>query len=1081
MSDSIDSEAGDQALNCPSFQRAGSWLPISIANEAIQPNSHHDFLTFLGVTQQCQFDFFPITWHPALENIGEGTTAEIREALIDVQMSYAFKRFFMSGQDEEKLFLHLISEVSILGLDNIRDHPNIIKLEGVAWDIQDYGKVWPVLVFEKTVHGDLGTFFASEPGRSLPIQEKLKLCIDIGTALRVLNEYHVIHGDLGNRNILVFEVSPGNFVAKVSDFGYSSMVPGTGSVYLPRTKPWYAPEWHHRAFPLLQAVKMDIFSYGLLCLWILFQDVQDFPTMNDLEVIKGKKGLLDLSDRLIANAIGLCTMEKTNLGSFFRLTLAYDQDARTDDFSALIQLLSNNSPTPYSAATKSEIRSSFPNGEFSIVRSIMQFYFGDIRIRRYVADCLETAAVSSSSGGMYSGSVLQNVLFQLALCYEIGFGVRRSREKSVVYLTQSGMTRADLDDQISLIKDAGSQNFYFQNSSFRKFRQNGFTLEIDYDRHYDKHEQLDAQEAEYRQEINDIETVFGSKSPITIILKSRLSQILNAHGRWTQCEELSIELLSASVEVFGKENATTIAAMEDLAAVFWNQGRLNDAEKLEREAVELSKVVNGPDHPQTLTKIVGLASTLREIGQWEEAENLFIYANEKHQSLLGTDNPIFLTSKAGLAWLYRSQGRLIEAEKLEIEVFESRKRVLGPDHPDTLSSMSNLGNTLMGQGRWEEGHKLFSLVIEKSTAVLGENHPDTMSSMSHFASGLAAQGFWDEAEKIERQVLERSLRVLGPEHPDTLTLLYGLALSCRKRGKWEEAEELIQRVIQQQAKSLGPDSIKTIASMAVLASIFSAQGQLAKAEDLAIRVTERRKAVLGIRHPDTLQSMSHLGSVFLDEGQYERAEELFQEVMRNSDVLGAEHPDTLANLAGLASVHMKRGQLKMAENLYIQLLEIYIRVQGEEHPDTQAVAANLALTYRHQGRMEEAKTQEVKLLKISSRVLGDEHPDTLVTMANLAMTLAQLQEWEEARRVGSKAMELMLKTLGPDNPDALASMHNMAQILFWQGSLDEAERLCIQVVKGRQKVLGEDHPDTVSSAVKLNDIWRRKSDITGHD
>jgi serine/threonine protein kinase len=164
-------------------------LPISVAAQIEQLASPRDFLKFLGVVQQHEIDVFPITWHPALDTIGEGATAEIRAALIDLQTSYAFKRYIMSDNNEEKLLLHLISEVSILGLESIRNHPNIIKLEGVAWDINNDGQVWPVLVFEKAEHGDLETFFASNPGKDLTFEERLDLCIHIGTALMVLRAH----------------------------------------------------------------------------------------------------------------------------------------------------------------------------------------------------------------------------------------------------------------------------------------------------------------------------------------------------------------------------------------------------------------------------------------------------------------------------------------------------------------------------------------------------------------------------------------------------------------------------------------------------------------------------------------------------------------------------------------------------------------------------------------------------------------------------------------------------------------------------------------------------------------------------
>ena len=40
-------------------------------------------------------------------------------------------------------------------------------------------------------------------------------------------------------------------------------------IQMPKSLHWVAPEWHHRGFSLTQAKKMDVYSLGLLVLWIL--------------------------------------------------------------------------------------------------------------------------------------------------------------------------------------------------------------------------------------------------------------------------------------------------------------------------------------------------------------------------------------------------------------------------------------------------------------------------------------------------------------------------------------------------------------------------------------------------------------------------------------------------------------------------------------------------------------------------------------------------------------------------------------------------------------------------------------------
>ena len=150
---------------------------------------HYDFISFLAVAQRRKFDFLPITWQPALDDVGRGATAEIRQSFINLQMSFAFKRMtplnsLQQGERGYRAFRALISEVSVLGHPSIRKHPNVINLEGICWDVVgEEEAVWPVLVFEKTQYGDLCKFMESDVGLRMSMGDRLKLCVDIATAV----------------------------------------------------------------------------------------------------------------------------------------------------------------------------------------------------------------------------------------------------------------------------------------------------------------------------------------------------------------------------------------------------------------------------------------------------------------------------------------------------------------------------------------------------------------------------------------------------------------------------------------------------------------------------------------------------------------------------------------------------------------------------------------------------------------------------------------------------------------------------------------------------------------------------------
>jgi hypothetical protein len=168
-----------------SFSRSGA--PIQSATLATVgiTGVRCDFLSFLGIAQSLKIDFLPITWQPALDTIGHGGTAEIRQTLINIQTSFAFKRLVSTRSGEEaKNFQALIAEISVLGQPSIREHPNIITLEGICWDIiPETEQVWPVLVFEKAPLGDLLVFMEQGAGNKLGLEDRLKLCIDIATAV----------------------------------------------------------------------------------------------------------------------------------------------------------------------------------------------------------------------------------------------------------------------------------------------------------------------------------------------------------------------------------------------------------------------------------------------------------------------------------------------------------------------------------------------------------------------------------------------------------------------------------------------------------------------------------------------------------------------------------------------------------------------------------------------------------------------------------------------------------------------------------------------------------------------------------
>jgi hypothetical protein len=82
-----------------------------------------------------------------------------------------------------------MTEVLILSQPPIQNQLNIVNLEGICWEIQPRTeKAVPVLVYEKVVW-DLQQFMSTTEGMNMTIDNRLKICADIGNAVMVLHAY----------------------------------------------------------------------------------------------------------------------------------------------------------------------------------------------------------------------------------------------------------------------------------------------------------------------------------------------------------------------------------------------------------------------------------------------------------------------------------------------------------------------------------------------------------------------------------------------------------------------------------------------------------------------------------------------------------------------------------------------------------------------------------------------------------------------------------------------------------------------------------------------------------------------------
>ncbi|KAM0482366.1 hypothetical protein ACHAPX_002883 [Trichoderma viride] len=523
-------------------------------------NSPYNLLSLLATAQDRQIDFLSITWDEATSD--RGGQASISQSFFNEKLSYVFKRLHRSFKypaDEIIALRAVISEIIVLGHPEIRGHPNIVRLVGVCFEIDAQTKIpWPVLVLQKAEHGDLKKFMESPRGKGLSLRERLDLCVDVAAAITLMHREGIIHGDIKPENVLIFASEADNKInTRVTDFGYSTLHASNSSeaqIRLPFSVPWNAPETvedRDRLFSVHDAKLTDIYSFGMLCAWVLFQD--SLRSTIKLSSMKESGRLIQSIQNWIHRVAGLTPLQKKSLSNFFSSAIAFDpkhrqldlQDAMKGFAQLVVPPLENNGFSTYEmympylgvlphhkdfdvekAQTDHYAKSSFslydayfphesafageisPN--FNTPKSYRQLMRADYRLWSHIFRLTKAKAESSTEDS-------RPFAFQTAFCYAVGFGTNMDESEARLWVQRSGRAWHDLRAEIESCK-ADLTPLVYKNleTDFSPIRY------VDY---YEQTEQLSDVLEVYNAAVHNTAMVLGDSHPVYLHL-SQLRELL---------------------------------------------------------------------------------------------------------------------------------------------------------------------------------------------------------------------------------------------------------------------------------------------------------------------------------------------------------------------------------------------------------------------------------------------------------------------------------------------------------------------------------------------------------------------------
>ena len=329
-----------------------------------------------------------------------------------------------------------------------------------------------------------------------------------------------------------------------------------------------------------------------------------------------------------------------------------------------------------------------------LIPSMYQFYHADFRVRIHVANAL-LRKMASLEGGQDENPILQNLLLQCAVCYEIGFGVVRDSCKSQGLIKRCGeYDRMNFTRELGLVRGNryGWGSIGRESTNYRKLflanTGNGapkYSLSLSYLR------QGNAEDIElqYRKEIVDTENSLGASHSFAIAVKKELGEMLIQRGQRSEDESIRAQIRDRNMRTSQYDpsqaayNRTNLAAILSLRS---RQDRAKDAEELCRKALASASKYLGINDVLTGEALSALSTIAGDQERWEEAEELLVQAIETSVKALGQTHPDNLSLTKDLARIFAKQEKWEEAETLVTRSIETSMKILGEEHPISITN-----------------------------------------------------------------------------------------------------------------------------------------------------------------------------------------------------------------------------------------------------------------------------------------------------------------------------------------------------------------------------------------------------------
>ena len=352
-------------------------------------------------------------------------------------------------------------------------------------------------------------------------------------------------------------------------------------------------------------------------------------------------------------------------------------------------------------------------------------------------------------------------------------------------------------------------------------------------------------------------------------------------GEYEKAQQLLEQALTSGRKAFGPQHTRVADTLDYLGRVLAERGDNAAAARTLEQTLAMRRSLLGAEHADVAITLSELGRVYQDQGLSDRAEPLHREALNIRRKLLGDNDKETAVSQSDLASVLRLNGDLTGAEQLLHLSLETNRKTRGEDHPNTSTNLHDLALIATVRGNPRAAELVLRQVLADQRKALGERHPIVATTLNTLSHVLTYQQRFDEAASALQDALGIARAAL--DRDNQLIAIYTINLGEVRLGQKDAAaaEALLREglrlraaapgIVPMRRRTLPQDDWSVGATKSLLGASLTAQARYDEAEAVLLDARRDLESLRPFRDADMKATLTHLIDLYVAWGKPDAA------------------------------------------------------------------------------------------------------------------------------------------------------------------------------------------------------------------